>query len=84
MTPFDRAHDAYFLALELDSAVAHFSDAVVCILLGIFAEAHRELWRGGFTKVRPRDGARYSTPVPATKTMAKRRAPVARKGGRRR
>jgi hypothetical protein len=28
---------------------------VVCILLGIFAEAHRELWRGGFTRVRPRD-----------------------------
>lgn len=53
MTPFDRAHDAYFLALELDSAVSHFSDAVVCILLGVFDDAHRELWRGGFTSVRP-------------------------------
>ena len=53
MTPFDRAQDAYGLALQLDSAVSHLVSAIVCILVGVFGDAHRELWRGGFTIVRP-------------------------------
>lgn len=57
MTPFDRAQDAYGLALELDSAVAHFEHAVVCILLSEFEAAHVELWRAKMTAVRPSERA---------------------------
>ena len=57
VTPFDRAQDAYGLALELDSAVSHFENAIVCVLLGLFTRAHCELWRARMTETRPSERA---------------------------